>query len=70
MSVLQDLEQRTGLPVKQMARLLGCPDPTYYQYRRTGRMPPLVERFVTILLSMPEAQLNRLITQYVYDDEL
>lgn len=70
MSTLIELEERTGLLPTQCAVLLSIPLPTYYQYRRTGKMPAVVGRFVRVLLSLPDDQLTNLISEYLFDDGL
>lgn len=68
-NLLIQLEQRTGLSGTLCGKLLDCPRPTYYQYRRQGQMPGPVRRLVEVLLSLPKTRLNDLIQEYVYDDD-
>lgn len=67
---LPAFEIKTGLTVAQAARLLGIAAPTYYQYRRTGKIPEQVRREIEFLLLHSQVVLNKLIQEHVYGDEL
>lgn len=67
---LPAFEIKTGLTVAQAARLLGIAAPTYYQYRRTGKIPEQVRREIEFLLLHSQTVLNKLIQEHVYGDEL
>lgn len=68
---LPAFEIHVGLTVQQTAKLLGIAAPTYYQYRRTGKMPDNVRRHIQSIMLHPQTVLNKLIQEHVYgDDEL
>ena len=67
---LPAFEIYTGLTVKQAARLLGLTSPTYYQYRRTGKMPDIVIEFIKVLTLVPRPLLENLIMENVHGDDL
>lgn len=69
-SLLLRLEDRTGLTANQCSKLLGYARPTYYQYRRTDEMPEYAKRHVRLLLILPSDDLEKLVSEYVFDDEL
>lgn len=66
---LPAFEIHTGLTVQQAAKLLGIATPTYYQYRRSGKMPDSVRRHVQSISLHPQPMLNKLIQEHVYDGE-
>ncbi len=66
---LPAFEIHVGLTVQQAARLLGIAVPTYYQYRRTGKMPDSVRRHVQSLLLHSKPTLNKLIQEHVHGDD-
>lgn len=66
MGLLQEFETYAGLGANDVALLIGCPRPTYYQYRRTDHMPVVVRRFVETLMNVPKNFLDSLIAEYVY----
>ena len=65
---LPAFEIHAGLTVSQAAKLLGVAAPTYYQYRRTGKMPESIRRQIQSLRLHPKSVLNNLIKEHVYDD--
>lgn len=67
---LHQLEDHTGLTANQCAKLIGCPRPTYYQYRRTSDMPDVVRRIATVLTRLSVRQLNSLIEEFVHGNTL
>lgn len=64
------------LTAAQVAMLLDCPLPTYYQYRRTGKAPAVVFRFIEVLSTIPIKVQTNLMNKYIVsrkrieDDEL
>jgi len=71
-TLLRQFEWHAEIDAASAAKLLGCPLPTYYQYRRADKMPDVVKRFVEILMSIPKETLEDLIRKHVHgrDDEL
>lgn len=66
---LPAFEIHAGLTVSQTAKLLGIAAPTYYQYRRTGKMPDSVRRQIQFLMLHSQSVLNKLIQEHVYGDD-
>jgi len=67
---LPAFEIHAGLTVSQTAKLLGIAAPTYYQYRRTGKMPDIVIEFIKVLTRVPRPLLENLIRENVHGDDL
>jgi hypothetical protein len=70
--LLVEYEERLNLNVTDAAKLLGYHRVSYYQLRARNTLPSHTERMISIILSLPQKEIDRLLRKYVGepDDEL